>query len=405
MKKMMKRAVSILLAAVLLLSSASAVEFLYVDSIWGPKDESASGLGLFREGTLPDYRYGLSDFSGNIVLPAEYEWLNRAGDLIIAGEPTARDPYGMGYKIEATVYRIFDFSGTLLATIEADYVEKYAEGVYFTKEGIRTVYDPDLRILATLDSKACGYLRGCVIVMQESGSGYKYGLVAVDGTELLPAEYDQIDVKLEEGTIRCRTRNGSLQFQPVGGQSFEMGLYDQEYYRPEDLLRQAGVKLHAGEVYGAKPVTPTGPVAYATSQMIAIDGEGYFFDTYALKDKNGNMTNYVRVRELGRLLCGSKAEFEVSWDGAVNLLPGKSFTPTADDRYTPFSGNRPYQTSAAATKVNGKTVQVDAITLTDDNGGGYTYYKLRDLGKLLGFNVGWSAGGGVYIESDKPYVG
>ena len=62
MKKMMKRAVSILLAAVLLLSSASAVEFLYVDSIWGPKDESASGLGLFREGTLPDYRYGLSDF-------------------------------------------------------------------------------------------------------------------------------------------------------------------------------------------------------------------------------------------------------------------------------------------------------------------------------------------------------
>ena len=32
-----------------------------------------------------------------------------------------------------------------------------------------------------------------------------------------------------------------------------------------------------------------------------------------------------------------------------------------------------------------------AILLTDDQGGGYTYYKLRDLGKVLNFNVGWSA--------------
>ena len=39
-----------------------------------------------------------------------------------------------------------------------------------------------------------------------------------------------------------------------------------------------------------------------------------------LKDKNGNMTNYVRVRELGRLLCGSKAEFEVIFGEGISRV-------------------------------------------------------------------------------------
>ncbi len=40
---------------------------------------------------------------------------------------------------------------------------------------------------------------------------------------------------------------------------------------------------------------------------------------------------------------------------------------------------------------------------TGDNGGGYTYYQLRDLGRALGFNVGWSANKGVFLETTKPY--
>ena len=45
-----------------------------------------------------------------------------------------------------------------------------------------------------------------------------------------------------------------------------------------------------------------------------------------------------------------------------------------------------------------------AITLTDDAGGGYTYFKLRDLGKALGFNTGWTREQGVFVESSKPYT-
>ena len=71
---------------------------------------------------------------------------------------------------------------------------------------------------------------------------------------------------------------------------------------------------------------------------------------------------------------------------------------------TPFSGDRVYQKALAATKIYGQNVPLTALVLTDDQGGGYTYYRLRDLGQALGFNVSWSAERGIFIESGKPYT-
>ena len=60
---------------------------------------------------------------------------------------------------------------------------------------------------------------------------------------------------------------------------------------------------------------------------------------------------------------------------------------------------------SAKTVIYGESIPFTAILLTDDQGGGYTYYKLRDLGKVLNFNVGWSNGRGIYIESNHAYEG
>ncbi len=54
--------------------------------------------------------------------------------------------------------------------------------------------------------------------------------------------------------------------------------------------------------------------------------------------------------------------------------------------------------------MNGQAADLAAFVLNDDNGGGYTYYQLRDLGKALGFNVGWAADKGIFLETDKPYA-
>ena len=156
---------------------------------------------------------------------------------------------------------------------------------------------------------------------------------------------------------------------------------------------------------GDTPEPAADMTAYASTQFVNVDGEPVEFQMYALKDKNGNPTNYVKARDVAYVLSGTEAQFNVGWDGSANLIAGESYDANGSEMSTPFSGDREYKAAASATNVNGKPAELEAIMLFDDNGGGYTYYKLRDLGAALGFNVGWSAELGAYIETDKPYEG
>lgn len=155
----------------------------------------------------------------------------------------------------------------------------------------------------------------------------------------------------------------------------------------------------------AEAKAPAAPekLAYASAQTVNVDGRDIEFQCYALKDEKGNPTNYIKLRDLAILLNGSAAQFDVGWDGSVNILPHTAYTPNGSELRTPFSGDRAYRDSDAVTKIGGQAVPLSAFMLTDNAGGGYTYYKLRDLGEAIGFNVGWSADRGIFVETDKPY--
>lgn len=149
---------------------------------------------------------------------------------------------------------------------------------------------------------------------------------------------------------------------------------------------------------------PASGTAHVRRQSIEIDGKPVTFQTYALLDSAGGETNYVRLRDIAFALNGTAAQFGVSWNGSVVIDPLRAYEPNGSELQTPFSGDRRYAVSSAATVIYGETIPFTAITLTDDAGGGYTYYKLRDLGKVLDFNVSWSASRGIYIESSVPYA-
>lgn len=156
----------------------------------------------------------------------------------------------------------------------------------------------------------------------------------------------------------------------------------------------------AGTSIGEAPAANT---AYASTQAVNVDGKAVTFECYALKDANGNSTNYIKLRDLAVLLNGSAAQFEVGWDGSVTITTKAAYTPNGSELSTPYTGDRAYQETTAVTKVNGQAADLAAFVLNDDQGGGYTYYQLRDLGQALGFNVGWSADKGIFAETNKPY--
>ena len=154
--------------------------------------------------------------------------------------------------------------------------------------------------------------------------------------------------------------------------------------------------------------TQPGNIAYESAQTVELDGSTkVLLPAYALKDENGNPTNYVRLRDLAALLNGTAAEFDVLWsaDTGISLAPHTPYEHTnGSEGNVPFSGDRPYTDYTRPTNIGGTQMDLKAFQITDDSGGAHTYYRLRDLGRALDFNVGWSAGRGIFIEPDKPYT-
>lgn len=158
-------------------------------------------------------------------------------------------------------------------------------------------------------------------------------------------------------------------------------------------------------VVPAESAIPSTGTAYASTQGVDVDGKTIEFPCYALKDANGNDTNYMMLRDVAHVLRGTDAQFSVGWDGPASTITATSggiYQNVGSEMNTPFSGNRTYTVSTSKLTVNGKIVDVTAILLKDDKGGGYTYFKLRDLGKELNFNVSW-IDGGIVINTDQPY--
>ena len=153
----------------------------------------------------------------------------------------------------------------------------------------------------------------------------------------------------------------------------------------------------------AAPAVYDPDTAYVSTQTVDLDGRKVEFQMYALMDEQGNPTNYVKLRDLAVRLAGTRAEFAVEWDGLVTLRPGQAYIPNGTElSASPFTGNQSYRWGTA-TYVGSVQMALSSFVLTDSQGGWHTYYKLRDLGQALGFNVDWSPDRGVYIETGKPY--
>ncbi|MBQ4047066.1 MAG: hypothetical protein IJC93_01695 [Clostridia bacterium] len=161
--------------------------------------------------------------------------------------------------------------------------------------------------------------------------------------------------------------------------------------------------LNTADKPAPDPISATG-TAYASTQEIVLDGAKIELQAYALKNEQGYLTNYVKLRDIAMLVNGTNAQFNVGWNGAVNIISNKAYEPNGTELRTPFSGDRAYETASAPTKIDGSVISVQAILLKDDQGGGYTYYKLRDIAEALDFDVSWVQGTGIVIDTDQPYT-
>lgn len=263
-----------------------------------------------------------------------------------------------------------------------------------------------------------------------------WGFVDLDGNEVIECQYDSAKnfseglaaVKNDKGFYGFIDKTGAVvvPFQFDDAKDFHEGLAAVAQGKRWGYVTKAGILIisyqydDAEAFYnGVAQVKKNGKwerlsmpnisaeasvlMAYASTQTVDLDGQSVSLPCYALKDDKGNMTNYIKLRDLAVLLKDTGARFQVGWDGKVSITTHTSYTADGSELKTPFTGDRVYEPAAASTLVDGRAANLAAFTLKDDAGGGYTYYQLRDLGRALGFNVGWTAQRGMFVETSKAY--
>ena len=141
---------------------------------------------------------------------------------------------------------------------------------------------------------------------------------------------------------------------------------------------------------------PVNVIAKPTNQTITVDGVPTNFRAY-----NIDGFNYFMLRDIAYVFNGTKVQFEVGWDQekfAINLETGKPYTGAGVgfEMDTPHVEEKGIKSKASIYK-DGEEALLLGYTIE-----GYTYFKLRDLGNELGFDVGYeSASQTVVLRSDK----
>ena len=139
------------------------------------------------------------------------------------------------------------------------------------------------------------------------------------------------------------------------------------------------------------PKSTSTVIAEPSVQVTEIDGKEIIFNTYILRDKQGFDVNFVKLRDVAYVLNGTEAQFNVDWkNNAIRLDPKKPYTtPNGAELTVPSVISAPAKTSITPVLTNGVTAPLEAFLLIDQNDGGHNYFKLRDIGKVAGFNVKW----------------
>jgi len=129
-----------------------------------------------------------------------------------------------------------------------------------------------------------------------------------------------------------------------------------------------------------------GPTIYAnpTTSTVLVNGERVDFQAY-----NINWNNFFKLRDIAYVLNGTSAQFNVEWieddwGGEIRLTRGAAYVPVGGEMVNTSVGAATATSTRSGISVDGNWVNFTAYLI-----GGNNYFRLRDLGEALGFDVDW----------------
>lgn len=177
------------------------------------------------------------------------------------------------------------------------------------------------------------------------------------------------------------------------------------FFSLRDLLNNRQGCADAIQAYYAKKDTPSKPqtsvktekkTAYAARAKVVVDGKTVEMQTYTIDDYT-----YFKLRDIASAVNGSSKQFMTFWDEenmAINLIRRVPYTAAGNSTVGSY-GNAVATTSTAKLYCDGVQKSASAYTIDD-----YTYYKLRDIAKLVDMGITWNESTfTICIETAQSY--
>lgn len=166
-------------------------------------------------------------------------------------------------------------------------------------------------------------------------------------------------------------------------------------------------------VFGLKSIrytiTPVGGSANKTSlqvksttHKVKVNGKSVAPQGYYIVNGTEYGNNYFKLRDIAYLLNGTKSQFNVRWDAEnerILLTSGTSYETVGGELKDSSTAVEKIGQSTSTIVLDGEEISLDGYIINGNN-----YYKLRDIGKALGFDVDFeNATGTVLISTAKDY--
>ena len=162
-------------------------------------------------------------------------------------------------------------------------------------------------------------------------------------------------------------------------------------------IETGSIDLSSVVVHFDRPMPGQPAAAEPTNDTLRIDGNLVEAAAYKIDG-----LNYFKLRDVAALLNGTPKQFDVGYDEASNsttITTGEGYAKQDTDLQGKPTAGGTATVSGDSVIINGKKAELTVYKINGSN-----YFKLRDLGRALDFNVGWSAEQGMYVESDQSYT-
>ena len=304
-------------------------------------------------------KFGCVDYEGNVIVPAVYDSID-SGDGFSNGLMAVMNNRQVGFV---------DLKGNLVIPTVYDEVGKFSNGLAAARKANKwgfidtagnTVIPFDYD-----DVNMDGFVNSLVAVKKDG----KCGAIDTAGNTVIPFDYENVwDIYItEEGFIWTVIYNGS-----------------------NDYNNNRSYSLYMASSFKA---------AVPTQSAVLIDGKKVPFDAFTV---DGN--NYFKLRDLAKVLNGTKKQFEIGWDSSadsITISTGKGYTSVGGE--LTVSGNSENKSAALTNSkilLDGKELKLTVYNIDGSN-----YFKLRDLAQNINFGVGWDSGANtISVDTASSYT-